>query len=81
MVTGTIESAMRTLFSDRRLALSTLLEIVNKDRQAVPLVANPIQEDIILTSGQRDIYVKPGQVGFTSIILGDFYLDRMGHQD
>jgi len=77
MVSGTIEQTMRTLFSDRRLALSTLLEIENKDRQVVPLAPNPIQDDIILSSGPRDIYVKPGQVGFTSIVLGDFYLDNI----
>ncbi len=77
MVSGTIEQAMRTLLSDRRLALSTLLEIENKDRQLVPLAPNPIQDDVIATSGWRDIYVKPAAIGFTSIILGDFYLDNI----
>ncbi len=77
MVVQTEEDALKTLFSDRRLTLSTLLDIDDKNRQRVPLMPNPIQENIILTSGLRDIYVKPAQVGFTSIIVGDFFLDNI----
>ncbi len=77
MTEQTQDEALRTLFSDRRLTLSTLLDIDDKDRQRVPLKPNPIQEDIILTSGLRDIYVKPAQIGFTSIIVGDFFLDNI----
>ena len=71
------DEALRTLFSDRRLTLSTLLDIDDKNRQRVPLVPNPIQDDIIVNSGLRDIYVKPASVGFTSIIVGDFFLDNI----
>lgn len=71
------EDALKILFSDRRLTLSTLLDIDDKNRQKVPLSPNPIQEDVIVNSGLRDIYVKPAQVGFTSIIVGDFYLDNI----
>ena len=71
------DEALKTLFSDRRLTMSTLLDIDDKGRHRVPLVPNPIQEDIILNSGLRDIYVKPAQVGFTSIIVGDFFLDNI----
>ena len=77
MAEQTQDEALRTLFSDRRLTLSTLLDIDDKSRQRVPLIPNPIQENIILTSGLRDIYVKPAQVGFTSIIVGDFFLDNI----
>lgn len=77
MAVQTQDDALRTLFSDRRLVLSTLLSIDDKNRQTVPFTPNPIQEDIILNSGLRDIFVKPGQVGFTSIIVGDFYLDNI----
>jgi len=77
MAVQTQDEALRTLFSDRRLTLSTLLDIDDKDRQRVPLVPNPIQDDIISNSGLRDIYVKPAQVGFTSIIVGDFFLDNI----
>ncbi len=77
MVVQTQDEALKTLFSDRRLTMSTLLDIDDKNRQRVPLTPNPIQENIILTSGLRDIYVKPAQVGFTSIIVGDFFLDNI----
>ena len=77
MVIQTEDEALKTLFSDRRLTLSTLLDIDDKNRQRVPLMPNPIQEDIIVNSGLRDIYVKPAQVGFTSIIVGDFFLDNI----
>ena len=77
MAVQTQDEALRTLFSDRRLTLSTLLDIDDKDRQRVPLIPNPIQDDIIVNSGLRDIYVKPAQVGFTSIIVGDFFLDNI----
>src|SRR4030042_4975703 len=77
MVVATQDEALKTLFSDRRLTLSTLLEIDDKNRQRVPMVPNPIQDDIITNSGLRDIYVKPAQVGFTSIIVGDFFIDNI----
>ena len=77
MTTQTQDEALKTLFSDRRLTLSTLLDIDDKDRQRVPLLPNPIQDDIITNSGLRDIYVKPAQVGFTSIIVADFFLDNI----
>ncbi len=71
------EDAMRRLFSDRVLTLETLLKIEDKSRQLVPMKLNPIQEDVIRHSVWRDIYVKPGQVGFTSIIAGDFLIDNI----
>ena len=73
----TSDGALKILFSDRVLTLSTLLDIDDKSRQRVPMVPNPIQENIIRTSSLRDIFVKPAQVGFTSIIVGDFFLDNI----
>ena len=77
MAVQTEDEALKTLFSDRRLTLSTLVDIDDKNRQRVPLMPNPIQEDIIVSSSLRDIYVKPAQVGFTSIIVADFFLDNI----
>jgi len=71
------EAAMKALFSNRLTTISTLLDIDDKSRQKVPLLPNPIQRDVILSSSMRDIYVKPAQVGFTSIVVGDFYLDNI----
>ncbi len=69
--------ALKKLFSNRRLTLETLLEIEDKERQLVPLKLNPIQADVIETSTWRDIYVKPGQIGFTSAIAADFLIDNI----
>ncbi len=79
MATNTVtkEQAMAALFSDRRLTLETLLEIENKQRQLVPFKLNPIQADMIATSGWRDIYVKPASVGATSLWGGDFLIDNV----
>jgi len=54
-----------------------MLQIENKERQLVPFTLNPIQLDMLETSGPRDIYVKPAQVGATSFHLADFYLDNI----
>lgn len=77
MTTLTRDQAMRALFSDRVLTISSLLDIVDKNRQRVPMIPNPIQVDVLRNSGLRDIYVKPAQVGFTSIIVGDFFIDNI----
>ena len=69
--------ALKQLLSNRRLTLETLLEIENKERQLVPMKLNPIQADMIETSGWRDILVKPGQVGATSLWAGDFIIDNI----
>jgi len=69
--------ALKKLFSNRRLTLETLLEIEDKERRLVPLNLNPIQADVIDNSTWRDLYVKPGQVGFTSVIGGDFLIDNV----
>jgi len=69
--------ALEALFSNRRLMMESLLQIENKDRQLVPFLLNPIQADMLETSGPRDIYVKPAQIGATSLHLADFYLDNI----
>lgn len=71
------DEAIQALFSNRRLMMESLLQIENKERQLVPFLLNPIQADMLETSGPRDIYVKPAQVGATSLQLADFYLDNI----
>ncbi|GAH82793.1 unnamed protein product, partial [marine sediment metagenome] len=77
MTITTQEQAMRALFSDRKLTLETLLEIENKQRELVPFNLFPIQEDMLTQSTWRDIYIKPGQVGATSLWVGDFLIDNV----
>jgi hypothetical protein len=59
------------------MTIETLLEIENKDRELVPMKFNSIQERMISDSTGRDIYVKPGQVGATSVHVADFYIDNI----
>ncbi|KKL63977.1 hypothetical protein LCGC14_2169690, partial [marine sediment metagenome] len=77
IATMTQDAALRTLFSNRKLTLESLLDIEDKNRKLVPFVLNPIQADMIETSLYRDIYVKPGQVGATSVHVADFFLDNI----
>lgn len=77
MVRMNQNEAMRALFGNRVATISSLLDIDDKGRQRVPLVPNPIQMDMLTASALRDVYVKPGQVGGTSIIVGDFYIDNI----
>jgi hypothetical protein len=71
------ELALKELFSNRRLTLETLLEIENKERQLVKFNLNPIQADMLSTFTGRDIYVKPAQIGATSLWVGDFLIDNI----
>jgi len=71
------DEALKALFSNRRLMMESLLQIENKERQLVPFILNPIQADMLNNSGPRDIYVKPAQIGATSLHLADFYLDNI----
>jgi len=77
MTTITQDDAVEALFSDRRLMMESLLQIEDKERRLVPFNLNPIQLDMQVTSGLRDVYVKPASVGATSYHLADFYLDNI----
>lgn len=71
----TSQPELQALFTDRKRLIETLVTIESKGRQLVPFILNPIQNDMFDTSSSRDIYVKPSQVGGTSIIMCDFLLD------
>ena len=69
------QEAIQLLLSDRTLLIETLVKIENKERQLVPFVLNPIQRDMLSSSSSRDIYVKPAQVGASSLFICDYLLD------
>ena len=73
----TAEKTLESILLNRVDRIEQLLEIDNKERKLVPLIMNPIQRDVITTVTGRDIYVKPGQVGFSSIKLADYFLDTI----
>ena len=70
-----VSKGIAELFADRKKLIETLVPIENKDRQLVPFILNPIQANMLATSTSRDVYVKPSQVGGTSIIMCDYLLD------
>lgn len=68
--------AMKLLLSNRVLFIETLLSIMSKDRQQVPFILNPIQRNMLETSTSgRDVYVKPAQIGASSLFIADALID------
>jgi len=72
-----LEQTFRELFADKKRFIETLLVIENKQRQRVPFILNPIQQDVIATETGRDIDVKPAQAGHSSIKLGERLVDTL----
>jgi hypothetical protein len=72
-----VSTELAAILGDRVRRLETLLEIENKEKNLVPFNLMQIQKDIILSQTGRDIYVKPGQVGASSVIIADFLLDTI----
>lgn len=60
---------------DRKRLIESVVWIENKERALVPFILNPVQSDMVTTSTWRDVYVKPAQVGGTSLVMCDFLLD------
>jgi len=69
--------ALAYIFSDKKRRLETLLQVEDKSRKLVPFKLNPIQDNMLMQSTGRDIYVKPGQIGATTLWAGDFLLDNL----
>ena len=65
------------LVTDKRYFIENALQIESKQRMRVPFILKPVQEDMLATRSGRDIYVKPAQVGSTSIHMAIFYHDSI----
>lgn len=72
-----MSSNLAEILQDKVERIKFLLEIEGKDRNLVPLIPNTIQNDILTTQTGADIYVKPSQIGASSIIIGDYLLDTL----
>ena len=66
---------VKKLINDKQYFIENVLQIENKQRERVPFILNPIQQDMLQNIGFRDIYVKPAQVGSTSFHMACFYHD------
>jgi len=60
---------------DPRLFIERFFLIRDKDRRTVPLHLNPAQDDYYRHRTQRDLILKPRQMGFTTIICALFLAD------
>jgi hypothetical protein len=69
--------ALAYIFADRKRRLETLLEVEDKSRKLVPFKLNHIQDNMLTRSTGRDVYVKPAQIGATTLWAGDFLLDNI----
>jgi len=69
--------ALAFILSDKKRRLETLLEVEDKSRKLVPFKLNKIQDNMLLSATGRDIYVKPAQIGATTLWAGDFLLDNI----
>ncbi len=65
------------IINDPRFFLETLVEIVDKNRQTVPFILNPIQRKFYRRRTNRDVILKPRQLGFSTLIVGLFLHDTM----
>lgn len=66
-------SVIEELVEDDELFVETILQIEDKSRRRVPFTLKPIQRDMVRTRTGRDVYVKPAQVGSTSILMALYY--------
>ena len=71
---STIDTIQR-LVEDKQYFIEHILTIEDKQRHVVPFILKPIQLDMLLTRTGRDIYLKPAQVGSTSLHMADFFHD------
>ncbi len=68
---------LTSLIMDKKRFIETLLLVEDKSRNRIPFILNPIQQDVLATETGRDIYVKPAQVGLSSLKLAERMIDTV----
>jgi hypothetical protein len=58
-------------------AVQMLLKVVNKQGHLVPLILKPAQQKYWDDRSPADIVLKAAQMGFTTIVQAEFFLDAM----
>lgn len=76
-MTTETETRFRELIGNKRKFIETLLVVENKQRQRVPFVYNPIQEDVDRTQTGMDIWVKPSSIGFSTERIANRLVDTL----
>ena len=75
----TIEDTFESILIDRKARIETFCNIPDKNSNIVPFILNPIQDRELQeqSQGHRDIYLKPAQVGSTSLWACDFLMNTL----
>ncbi len=72
-----IKERFAELIGNPRRFIEVLLVVENKQRQIVPFIYNPIQDDADKTSTGHDIWVKPAHVGFSTERIANRLVDTL----
>lgn len=72
-----VNTELATILKDRVRRIETLLEIEDKEKNLVPFKLRRIQKAMLVTETGRDVDVKPGQIGASSVFMGDYMLDTI----
>ena len=68
-------NTVERLIKDKKFFIENVLLVEDKSGKRIPFTLKPIQADMLATMTGRDIYLKPAQVGSTTLIMADFYHD------
>jgi len=77
MQQSTVEKTFAEILQDPIKRIELLLDIEDKQKNLVPLIPNKIQHRILAERTGRDVWVKPSQIGASSILIADYLLDTI----
>lgn len=69
--------ALERLIRDRRYAIETLFSIQTKNRGVIPFKFNRVQDHYWRNRSNHDIVLKPRQMGFTSLVVGEYTMEAL----
>lgn len=75
--TTDFENLYERCLYDPKFFIESLVEITDKDRHVIPFIFNPAQEVYIQNRTNKDIILKPRQLGFSTVIMALFLHDTM----
>lgn len=66
---------LERLMTDKEYYFEHILQVEDKNRNIVPFRLKPIQRDMLHSMTGRDVYLKPAQVGSTTLFIASFLHD------
>lgn len=80
MTTVDVNRVVNHLLTDRRAFIENLFEIENKERRIGKFIPGVIQNDVLdelSIPGGRHVFLKPSQVGFSTMVIAYFLADTI----